>query len=175
MSQMRGIRRAVVALGAISVIAGLGIVFTPGPPVPVTLDSVIISLVGLLAFVQGGRLVAGRLRATRRRATTATPERRHRVPVPGDGFDERLSKGQARDRLRKIALTTFVRHEGCSSEEARARLSEGTWTDDRIAAAVLGLDTSRLPLTTRLRAATMSEEDKRRRAVDAIRRLREGS
>lgn len=107
------------------------------------------------AFAGAGLLVAASALATGRtgnlrQADPPTPERPVTAPAAGDAVDEVLASRTAllpvvaddrrdrlRERLRTAAIETWVRRGECSREEAVRRLDEGTWTDDRDAAAFL--------------------------------------
>lgn len=56
---------------------------------------------------------------------------------PTDTFEEREA---VHDRLSRVAIRVIARRRNCSSEEARRRLDEGTWTDDPDAAAFFAAD-----------------------------------
>ncbi|WP_135823743.1 DUF7269 family protein [Halorussus ruber] len=81
---------------------------------------------------------------------TPTPERPVTAPTAGDDVDDALASRTAllpvvgddrredlRERLRAVAVESWVRRGEWSREEAEKRLDEGTWTDDSAAAAFL--------------------------------------
>lgn len=108
---------------------------------------VMFASVGLL--VAASALMSGRSDALRQ-TETPTPERPVTAPAAGNSVDEALAsrvallpvvgetrREELRERLRTAAIEMWVRRGECSREEARKRLDEGTWTDDREAAAFL--------------------------------------
>lgn len=155
-------RRIAAAVGV--ALAGLGLAMVLGVPVsPFSMQSLFVTLVGVLAGVQGLRY-AGERRAVEPAATrTGDPERRSHVPVPGDDLDSGLAlprdlrdgssyrRREVVGRLREIAVETMVARDVCAREEAESRVAEGTWTDDPIASWFLAEDAEQLPLSTRLR------------------------
>jgi hypothetical protein len=98
------------------------------------------------------------------RATMPEVERPTPVPTPGEAFDRRLAGWRgllpvvtptAREatvrRLRRTAVRTVAAAEGCSLADAERRVEEGSWTNDPVAAGLLGRDAGP-PLTIRLLA-----------------------
>jgi hypothetical protein len=84
----------------------------------------------------------------------ADDEQERDVRVAGESVDEALSRlaapkrreswsinddrWEVRSRVRGVAETVLVEHDGLDPETASVRLDEGTWTDDPRAAAFLG-------------------------------------
>ncbi|WP_137287818.1 DUF7269 family protein [Halorussus salinisoli] len=110
---------------------------------------VVVTFAGVGLLVAASALMSGRNDALRQ-TETPTPEQPVTAPAAGDSVDEALASRAAllpvvgetrreelRERLRTAAVETWVRRGECSREEARKRLDEGTWTDDREAAAFL--------------------------------------
>ncbi|MFA1610315.1 DUF7269 family protein [Halobellus rubicundus] len=187
-----GVGAAVVLLG----IAGFAGLVVPG----LNASFVFVVLVGLLAGVQGLRYLVRRSGADRVATDPGEPERRYRVPAPGDeirghaGYDgdrgrprrradvrrgstrrRRRPPRTLRRRIEEAAVETICLCDHCSVETARRRIDEGTWTDDPVAARYLGADVD-LPLSTRIRRTVTrrSRRDAAERALDALEALREG-
>lgn len=121
-------------------------------------------------------------------ATPPNPETVQDAPHPGVAFDRTVEgesrlpfRGDAeerdavRERVRRAAVRSVMHRDGCSREEAQARVTAGSWTDDAAAAAFLS-DGVRVPATRRL-LGTLSAgsrfERGAKRAVDELCR-REG-
>lgn len=161
-------KQAIAVVGVVTVVTGLYVVFV-GPPGAFDFDYTFVTLVGLLAVVQGLRYGLERRHTEFRATETADPELRYHVPVPGDDHDETLSiasgwgyrarnrQHSIRDDLRRVAAETIAIRESCSLEEAVERVEAGTWTDDPVAAAFLGDRLAKPPLRHRLRA-TLSRQ-----------------
>jgi hypothetical protein len=86
-------------------------------------------------------------------ATPPDPETVQDAPHPGVAFDRTVQDGSwlpfggdadgrdaVRERLRRAAVRSVMHRDGCSREEARARVTAGSWTDDAAAAAFLSDD-----------------------------------
>lgn len=171
------------AVGGLCVVAGLA--GLAGYAVPgLNATYVFVTLVGVVAGVQGLRYALRRRKVTVLETETGDTERRYRVPVPGDDVDRELSpsggwrggrgSSTVRERIREAALRTLVLRDNCTEAEAEARLDEGSWTDDPVAARYLGADVS-VPLRTRLRLVVRGRASTIRasRAISAIERLRD--
>jgi hypothetical protein len=78
--------------------------------------------------------------------------------------DERVA---VRERLRAVAIETLVRVEDCPRREARERVANGEWTDDRVAAAFLA-ETGPAPLGSRLADAIPGGSRFQRRTDRAV-------
>ena len=159
---------AVTLVGALATLLGLAIV-AGAVGVPFGLRASFVTLVGLLAFVQGARYALVRRSTTLHATEVDDPERRHRVPVPGDDLDERLAvpsgwytgrvttRQRVRDRLRAAAVETLVCRENCPESRAERLVDGGDWTADRVAAAFLAGDPPPLSLRRRLALFVRSE------------------
>ncbi|WP_101295629.1 DUF7269 family protein [Halegenticoccus soli] len=155
--------RAVVVAGVVAVFAGLASVATRGSLAAFDLSYAFVTLVGLLALVQGLRRAAERWSTAVFGADAGEPERRYRVPAPGDEFDARLAeararsvrgtrtRGEVRARLREAAVDALVLHGNYDPESAEERVETGAWTDDPFAAAFLGDEAPRPPVSAKLR------------------------
>lgn len=171
------------AVGGLCVVAGLA--GLAGYVVPgLNATYVFVTLVGVVAGVQGLRYALRRRKVTVLETETGDTERRYRVPVPGDDVDRELSpsggwrgsrgSSTVRQRIREAAVRTLVLRDNCTEAEAEARLEEGAWTDDPVAAQYLGADVS-VPLRTRLRLVVRGRVSTIRasRAISAVGRLRD--
>lgn len=145
------LRTVVTAIGILAVGVGLAAIFVPGVAAAFTLKELFVKFVGFIAFVQGLRVVQGRRNANIEGAETGDPETNVTLPTPGHEFDDQLrtvhsghrkrqfrSRRELRNRLEDSLVEAIVRREGCSDDEAQARIETGGWTDDPEAAAFLG-------------------------------------
>ena len=111
------------------------------------------------------------------------PETVTATPVVGSDFERRIETAKSaataaagrddgvRGRLRSLAVETLVTVDGCSREAARGRVTEGSWTDDAVAAAYLADREATLPFWRRLLAWLRPAATRARRierAADAI-------
>ncbi|MFH5798106.1 hypothetical protein [Haladaptatus sp. CMAA 1911] len=141
-------RSAVTAIGILAVGGGLAMVFAPDLASLFPLRDLFVKFVGLLAFVQGLRVVQARRHTDVEGAGTGDPETNVTLPVPGQEFDDRLrtvhsgprrrrfrSRKAVRERLEEALVEAIVQREGCSDDGARTRIETGEWTDDPEAAA----------------------------------------
>ncbi|MXV62769.1 DUF58 domain-containing protein [Natronorubrum sp. JWXQ-INN-674] len=138
-------RRVAVLLGtaaflvAIAVVAGVVEIAVTRPTI------VVIGLVALVVALSA----LSRGHGVRTRFGTPDPERRGSVPVPGRSLSGTVDEFRAvtaghtassrrlRSGLRGAAVAVLTRFEGDSVEDATRRIENGTWTDDRVAAAFL--------------------------------------
>lgn len=171
--------------GLLAVAGGLAVLFEPQLAGLLDTNYVFVKVVGALAAVQGLRVVQERRRSDVDQARTGDPETTVSAPTPGEEFDERLRtvrSGTRKDRfqsrrrlqndLESAALDAVVQQEGCTREEAEARLETGKWTDDPHAAAFLGgPNPPRRSWSEWLRQSLGGETEFQRRArrtVDAV-------
>ncbi|WP_241964444.1 hypothetical protein [Halorubrum sp. 48-1-W] len=139
---------AVVGITAVAV----GFLFVVDRQLASTLDLswVVVTLIGVLGVLQGVRYASARRDRERRSTDLGEPERRERAVVPGADFDatvaraasvrrsrRRTARDDVRSRVRAAAVRAVARERACSRERAVDLLDEGTWTDDRTAAAFL--------------------------------------
>jgi len=109
------------------------------------------------------------------------PETATATPVVGRSFEKQIETTESaaaagredsvRGRLRSLAVETLVTVDGCSREAARERVTEGSWTDDAVAAAYLADREAALPFWRRLLAWLRPAATRTRRierAADAI-------
>lgn len=147
---MSRVRTALWALGAAVAALGVLVLVVPGLAGAVFAREFHLSLVGLLALVQGGRVLREGWRTDLDRAETGDPELVEGVPTPGDDFDDALAtagrvhvlegRGEVEERLERAAREVLQRRRECAPEEARRRLAEGDWTDDPLAASFFAGD-----------------------------------
>ncbi|WP_327051544.1 DUF7269 family protein [Halomicrococcus gelatinilyticus] len=184
-------RPLLTLLGLLAVAGGLATLFAPELAGLVDTNYTFVKLVGLLAAVQGLRVVQERRRSDVDQAETDDPETAVPAPTPGEGFDERLrsvrvgsreerfrSRKQLQNELESAVADAIVQQEGCSPEEAEARLETGEWTDDPYAAAFVGgPNPPRRSWSAWLRQSLGGEtrfERRARRTADAVVRYVEG-
>lgn len=159
---MKGARRALTALGVVVAVIGLFAFVDPTLAGAIFANEFYVSVIGLIALLQAGRVVRDARRSPVDYAETGDPELVEGVPTPGDGFDEALESthdvhsfqgmGEVEDRLEQIGPAVLERRLDCSPAEANERLEAGSWTDDPLAAAFFSDEASdRIPLLTRLR------------------------
>lgn len=146
------LRRVLAAFGVVFVALGVAVVVAPSVTDVVRLPDVPSVVVGAFALLFA---IAGF--AARRAVTFEDPETaavrasgledRFEPPRPGAEIDAELTEGpdatdvsardvHVRERLRILAVRTLTDAEDLSVEEANERLQNGTWTDDRTAAAM---------------------------------------
>lgn len=146
-------------VGVVATVAGFAIV--AGVSLGLELTDLFLSLVAVLAAIQGVRYVQRRRDTPVRTSTTGDPERRVEVPVPGSDFDDELLAAMTRrsrwdtrerlvSRLEERAHRALVLRDGRTPADASALIDSGAWTDDVVAARFLGADVS-VPLGYRLR------------------------
>ncbi|WP_137283735.1 DUF7269 family protein [Halorussus salinisoli] len=175
----------VVGLAAVAL--GLLMAFRPGLAAAVGTGYAAVTVVGLLALVQGIRVARSRQTSELRAATTPDVETVETVPTPGEAFDRTVAelrsgprrvlvreRADLRETLEEAAFTAVADRENCSREQARELVAAGTWTDDAHAASFLGgPDAPTPPIFDRLKLAASSESPYQyriRRAADAVAR-----
>ncbi|SFL53411.1 hypothetical protein SAMN04487950_4110 [Halogranum rubrum] len=188
-------RTPVVVLGVAVFALALGVLLTPGLggaiPVADAVDAagsdyklfVVFGAVALLLVlvVVGLRAVGGQAQAT-----PPDPEHVRTAPAPGAEFDSVVGGGvglreqlfgdereRVRGRLRETATQTVMRRENCGRETARERVENGTWTDDRDAAAFVGGERGPSPpvssrVTAALRGRSWFQHGARRAAEEIV-------
>jgi hypothetical protein len=172
------VNRAGLLLGVVTTLFGLAVVIQRGLASTVSLDYLFVTLVGLLALVQGVRLVNERRGQKGYAAETGDPELRFSVPTPGDELESELRGlgGWAPHGVehRKRARQTLY---DVSEETAEGQIDDGSWTDDPVAARFLSRNAPEIPLGTKLRGLVSRGSAFSRGArhtVDALVRLQEG-
>lgn len=144
-------RPILTTAGVLAVGWGLAVVFAPELASLLRTDYLFVKLVGVLALVQALRVVQGRRYADVEQRETPDPETSMTFATPGTEFDRRVEKAhsgsrksrfEARKRIRSdletAVLETIAQQEGCSTDEARAKVETGEWTDDADAAHFVG-------------------------------------
>ncbi|WP_135533945.1 DUF7269 family protein [Halostella pelagica] len=193
-------RRAVIALGAVGVAAGVAFGFAPDL-VPAALRapaesavgavgdsrvSIAVAAVGLIAVLWTVRSGGDTGGAGDSLVTMPPEEATTDTAVAGGGFDDAVEQVGDRSigiggprgsepavRLRSTATTVLARTRP-DDADIEAMVATGTWTDDRVAAAFLGDErTPEWTFGERLRAWLAPERETERRArrtVDALQR-----
>ncbi|WP_276300204.1 DUF308 domain-containing protein [Halorussus lipolyticus] len=173
--------------GIVAVAVGLLFVFQPGLASAIGTGYAAVTMIGLLALIQGIRVVRSRQATDLRAAETPDVETVESMPTPGDEFDETVAelrsgprrvlireRADLRDALEEAALTAVADRENCSRDEAADLLDAGTWTDDPHAATFLGgSDAPSPPLLDRMKIAASGESPfqfRIRRTADAVAR-----
>ena len=158
-------------VGVAAVAAGVLMVVNPGFAGLIGTGYFAVTLVGLLALVQGFRVASARRKTEIAGLETPDVETVETMPTPGSDFDERIAalntgprresirkRRQIREALEAEALAAVARERNCSREEAEALVRAGTWTDDPHAATFLGGDDAPRPsLRERLRLAASTQ------------------
>jgi len=174
-------------LGVVAVALGLLMAVQPRLASAVGTGYAAVTVVGLLALVQGIRVARSRQATDLQAAETPDVETVESMPTPGDEFDEMVAqlrsgprrvlireRADLRDALEEAALTAVADRENCSREQAAEALDAGTWTDDVHAAAFLGgADAPSPPLLDRVKIAASGESPFQlqiRRTADAVAR-----
>jgi hypothetical protein len=146
------LRRVFAGLGLL--LAGLGIAVALVPSVAdvVRLPDIPTIFVGGFAVTLAAATFAARKRVTFRDPAEASVrasglENRFEPPRPGEDIDRELAASDAgaldvplRERLRILTVRVLTESEGWSEAEANRRLKDGTWTEDRTAAALFADD-----------------------------------
>lgn len=155
--------RILAIIGIGTVLAGFVILFERGLAGLFDFGYTFVTLVGMLAVVQGLRYALGRRKTERVTLDLGEPERRYVVDVPGDDLDDRIrrsggrTRGAARarerirTRLRDVAAAELVATRNYTESEAEDAIAAGTWTDDPAAAAFLS-ETRSMPIRDIFRA-----------------------
>jgi hypothetical protein len=172
--------RLSLSVGVLAAVGGLAVVVRPSLLGGVSNAQLLVTLVGLLALVQGLSTAGDRLRSDRREAETRPVERRASMPTPGDDIDAAVAalpirrsrqsdanRAAIRRRLENAAVAVLGGR-GLSPEAARSRLEAGTWTRDPRAAAFFRPDREdAVPLGDRVRDSLSPESTFQRRARHA--------
>ncbi|WP_435347556.1 DUF7269 family protein [Haloarchaeobius sp. HRN-SO-5] len=172
------LRTVLSVVGVALALTGFVLVAVPGLASSVALDDAVLVVVGLLAVVQGVRVAWSRRRSPYEQVETPDPEDAQDLPTPGDEFDDLLvdagtdrravkSRETVRERLKRAAVATIVRTQGCSRTEAQRRVDEGEWTDDPYAAAFFTGRVEGASLVSRIDLRNEMESQYQRWAVHA--------
>ena len=155
-------RRTPLLVGAVLFALGVAILFVRDLTVLVSMewlvtalgyDYLVVAIVGVVALLLALVVVLARSLSGFEQASPPTAES---VPVGqslGAEIDHVIEEGlhpaehlrggaraAVRDRLRRTAIETVMRVDGCSSAAARATVSAGEWTDEEAAATFLADD-----------------------------------
>jgi hypothetical protein len=172
-------------VGVVAVALGVLMVVQPGLAAAIGTGYVAVTIVGVLALVQGIRVARARKAAELRAAETPDVETVETMPTPGDDFDQEVAglrtgprrtlirkRAELQETLEATAVRVVADRENCSREAARERVAAGTWTDDLHGASFLGGDDAPSPpLFDRLRIAVTGQSSHQfyiRRTADAI-------
>jgi hypothetical protein len=175
-------------VGLAAVALGVLMVVEPSLAAAIGVDYAAVIVVALLALVQGFRVARARQASDIQSAETPDVETVETMPTPGDDFDRtvaQLGSGPRRVRIREranlretledAAITAVADRENCSREEAVERVEQGTWTDDRHAASLLGKSGAPSPpIIERMKVAASAESTfqyRIRRTADAVARV----
>lgn len=142
--------RVVSAAGVVAIVLGLAALFARDIAAALAVEFTFVTVVGVLAVVQGLRMIRERRSVEVVRAALEDPELRYEAPVPGDDLDTDIAnatgwsihsqnrRSRLRKRMAETATATVASVENVSHAEARERVRRGSWTDDRVAAGFLG-------------------------------------
>lgn len=150
------LRRIVLAFGVGFAALGVAVVAAPGVTTTIRLPDVPPGVVGLVAIgfalsVYVARKTTEYPDPEEAAVENALVEGRFEPPRPGEEVDAEFAAGvegaergtdeaRLRERLRLLTVRVLENAEGWSREEAHRRLDDGTWTDDRTAAALFSSD-----------------------------------
>jgi len=137
------LRTVLETVGIAAVVVALLFVFEPGLAGGLSVPQVALSLLGVLALIEGVRSVQKRRHTAVDSGEPPTPEVALDTPMPGEEFDRalanrRLGATRTRRRLSEAAADTIALREDVSPDEAERRVADGVWTDDPVAASYLG-------------------------------------
>lgn len=143
---MSVVRRVAMAAGLL--VGGIGVTLALRPDLAgrPSVGRVAVTVLGGGSLAWAGYVLVDRFRNEQRWLTPPEPESFPSRPVPGDDLDELLARPagsrqrrlrnqrRRRRRLEAAAVAAVARRDGCSTDAARERLEDGTWTDDPLAA-----------------------------------------
>jgi len=181
------LRRLVLAVGLVLAGVGFAVAVQPALARVLRFPSVPTVVVGALAAVFALAAAVAR-RNTEFRDESDDEDRNERLesrfepPRPGEDIDARLREGagalraatntaQFGDRVREVAVQALVDARGLSPEAAERQLEDGTWTDDRAAAAFFADDVDS-PATDVVSAMVSADPVYERQAEHVLRELR---
>ncbi|WP_121821960.1 DUF7269 family protein [Halostella salina] len=143
---MSRLRQIVGAVGILAAVAGFLAMFVPAVAAGIDATQSLVTVIGILALLQGYRVVRARRRTSVREFETPDPETQQPLPTPGDDFDEAITARRGKHwaarrhrvatRLEEAAIDAITYAEDCSEAAAHDALEAGTWTDDPVAAAL---------------------------------------
>ncbi|NHN47772.1 hypothetical protein G9464_09205 [Halostella sp. JP-L12] len=142
---MSRLRRLAAGIGVAAAAVGFAFLLAPEFAGYIDTSEGLLVVVGVVALLQGLRVVSRRRRSRVTEFDTPDPETRQSLPTPGDDFDDDLAVRRGRHwaarrervskRLEAAAVEAITYAEDCSEAAAREALGAGTWTDDPVAAA----------------------------------------
>ncbi|QRV14919.1 hypothetical protein JMJ58_18720 [Haloterrigena salifodinae] len=159
-------------VGAGLVLLGLAFVAVPELTGPLSLGESIVTVIGVIALLQGLRTAQARRHADIGQTELPTPERPQELSTPGEEIDAAIESGvvtfgrqgrKLNERLERAVVDALVLGEGLTEDEARQSLENGTWTDDPLAAAQF-MNTVPDWAPWRVRVRTVVRRDRPRRA-----------
>lgn len=145
-------------------------------------DWLIVAALGVVAVLVAATLLLSGRGAKMHQTEMPTVERPVPVAAAGDPFDEtvggwrfmlpfvgRSTREDIRERLRSTAVLAVAADEGIARVEARRRVDQGRWTDDRVATEFLdGARTGLGEWVVALANGETGPEYRARRTVEAI-------
>lgn len=154
------LRRLVAVIGTFTLVGALVLVAIPSLADPLPIDAavaafgsdyVLLSVVGLVAFGVTVFALLARLLSGIEQAEPPEPEAVSNAPLLGSSFDDTVEShsfvdsllgrdDSLRERLRDVATTATVRHDGVGRPVARTAVESGRWTDDDVATTFLATD-----------------------------------
>lgn len=183
------LRRVLLALGLAFSALGVAVAASPSVTELVRFPDVPTVVVGALALALGLSAQVARKRVEFRDPEDASIraarlEGRFEPERPGAEIDAEFGVGsnasdsdsqgsRLRERLRILAVRVIVDAEGCSERDAHRRLDDGTWTDDRVAAALFADDIAppAQSLVAEVAGFGTAYEREVRHALDELRRM----
>ena len=171
-------RRRLALLGIALFGVGLALALAPGVGAALGGTDAVLVAIGIAAIGLGAVEAAGRREVAFEPTEPDPVEEPQPLATPGQaldeaveyahvtGIDEREAGEGLRERLRPVAVATLTRHGGYTREEAVAALEDGSWSDDRFAAAFFADASSRERIVER--SSLLGGETTRREAEHAI-------
>lgn len=133
--------------GAAAVLVGVAVAIQPALATSISVPAIPVSVIGAVALLFAILIGLRRRDTTLRGAEPPEVEAMLEYLRPGEEFDESLRSAhglgidaarrrrEGRQDLAAVAIAVLEVTEGYSAEEAERALTEGTWTDDPVAAA----------------------------------------
>lgn len=134
-------------IGLVFVLAGIGVLLSPGIADAIPLTEALLAPVAIVGLLLGIWRIRVRWRTTPGHLSLPDPEVPFALPTPGDDLDDLVYGYTERaegtleyperigERLREVAIGALVDRENITREEALDRLEAGSWTDNQYAAA----------------------------------------